>query len=38
MLNIDELLENTVDLGEEELTRPIYRIDIDRLLDLTHDR
>jgi hypothetical protein len=36
-MNIDEVLEDTVELGQEDINRPIYRVDIDKLLDLTSD-
>lgn len=36
-MNIDEVLEDTVELGQEDINRPIYHIDIDKLLDLTSD-
>ncbi len=34
-MNIDEVLEDTIELGQEDIKRPIYRVDIDKLLDLT---
>ncbi len=34
-MNIDEVLEDTVELGQEDLLRPIYHIDIDLLLEKT---
>ncbi len=34
-MNIDEVLDDTVELGQEELKRPIYRVDIDQLLEST---
>jgi hypothetical protein len=36
-MNIDEVLEDTVELGQEDLNRPIYCVDIDKLLELTSD-
>jgi hypothetical protein len=36
-MNIDEVLEDTEELGQEDINRPIYRVDIDKLLDLTND-
>lgn len=36
-MNIDEVLEDTVELGQEDIKRPIYRVDIDKLLELTND-
>ncbi|PRX77426.1 hypothetical protein B0G93_105123 [Bacillus sp. V-88] len=36
-MNIDEVLEDTVELGQEDINRPIYRVDIDKLLELTSD-
>jgi hypothetical protein len=36
-MNIDEVLEDTEELGQEDINHPIYRVDIDKLLDLTND-
>lgn len=36
-MNIDEVLEDTVELGQEDFKRPIYRVDIDKLLDITSE-
>jgi hypothetical protein len=36
-MNIDKVLEDTEELGQEDINRPIYRVDIDKLLDLTND-
>ncbi len=36
-MNIDDVLEDTVELGQEDINRPIYRVDIDKILDLTSD-
>ena len=36
-MNIDEVLDDTVELGQEEIKRPIYRVDIDKLLEITSE-
>jgi hypothetical protein len=36
-MNIDEILEDTADLAQEDIQTPIYRFDIDRILEQTDD-
>jgi hypothetical protein len=36
-MNIDEILEDTAELANEDIDTPIYRFDIDRLLEQTDD-
>lgn len=36
-MNIDEILEDTAELAQEDIHTPIYRFDIDRLLEQTDD-